>query len=70
MTRTSKEGKQLLLLPASDMAPPTDPIGVVLGIGGDGDPDETWSEVMVLFGRVAVRAYHQMYGGSGSISER
>ena len=70
MTRTNRDGKQLLLLPAGDMGPPDDPIGLALGIvAGDGEPDETWREVMKLFGRMAVRVYHQTHAGSGSASE-
>ena len=70
MTRTDREGKQPLLLPASDMGPPDDPIGVALGIvDDDGDPDEIWIQVMALFSRVVVRAYHQTHGGSGPASE-
>ena len=69
MTRTGMQGKQLLLLPVGDMGPPNDPIGVALGIVGDGDPDETWREVMALFGRMAVRVYHQTHAGPGSVSE-
>ena len=39
-----------------------DPIGVALGIvDDDGDPSETWREVMALFGRMAVRVYHQTH---------
>ena len=70
MTRTDREGKQLLLLPVGDMGPPDDPIGVALGIvDDDGDPGETWREVMALFGRMAVRVYHQTHTGSGPASE-
>ena len=70
MTRTITEGKQLLLLPAGDMGPPDDPVGVALGVfDDDGDPDETWREVMALFGRMAVRVYHQTDPGSGPASE-
>ena len=47
-----------------------DPIGVALGIvDDDGDPGETWREVMALFGRMAVRVYHQTHAESGPASE-
>ena len=70
MTRTSMEGKQLLLLPVGDLGPPHDPVGVALGVfDDDGDPEENWREVMALFGRMAVRVYHQTHAGSGPASE-
>ena len=70
MTRTSVEGRQLVLLPVGDMGPPDDPVGVALGIGDDyGDPDQTWVIVMALFGRISVRAYLQAYIGSESPSQ-
>ena len=70
MTRTNMDGKQLLLLPVGDMGPPDDPVGVALGIVGDGgDPGEVWQEVMALFGRMAVRVYHRAHAGSGSLPE-
>ena len=52
------------------MGPPVDPVGVALGVfDDDRDPEETWREVMALFGRMAVRVYHQTHAGSGSESE-
>ena len=69
MTRTNG-GKQQELLPVGDMGQPNDPIGVALGIvGDDGEPDETWREVMNLFGRMAVMVYYQTHAGSGPASD-
>ena len=70
MTRTERDGQQLRLLPMGDMGPPADPVGVALGVfDDDRDPEETWREVMALFGRMAVRVYHQTHAGSGPASE-
>ena len=70
MVRTRTEARQLSLLPAGDMGPPDDPVGVALGfVDDDGDPDETWREVMALVGRMVARAYHRTHAGSGSASD-
>ena len=45
-------------MPAGDMGPPDDPVGVALGLDG-GDLVDPWRPVMDLFARMAVRAYHQ-----------
>ena len=55
---TTRAPRQLPLLPAGDMAPPDDPVGVALGVLDD-DSDDPWQPVMDLFARLAVRAYHQ-----------
>lgn len=66
----AREGTQLVLLPAGEMGPPNGPVGVALGIvDDDGDPDETWREVMNVFGRMAVKVYHRAHAESGPASD-
>jgi len=63
MKRAGREPKQLPLLPAADFAPKRDPVGDALG-AVDADPDAQWALVMDLFGRMAVRAYHDAHEGA------
>ena len=66
MARTERAARQLPLLPASDMSPADDPVGVALGIV-DNDSDRQWSLSMYLFARMGVRAYHQARAEAGDL---
>ena len=67
-TPTTRTPRQLPLLPADALGPPDDPVGEALGLVDD-DPDVVWPEVMGLFARIAVRAYHAAQAKAKSESE-